>query len=72
MTDKRKDRYGCFNREPFAPAHAMTKDGPPIYLPAFGQPTCQFTKTDLGQVDPRCTGCKHKTKPNGEKHDEVH
>lgn len=67
----RSDRYGCFNRSEFAQAHAMTKDGPPIYLPAFGQPACQFTKTTLGQVDPRCVGCIHKEVPKGDEHAEV-
>ncbi|MBK9348587.1 MAG: hypothetical protein IPN06_20355 [Burkholderiales bacterium] len=23
-------------------------------------PDCQFTKTELGKVDARCAGCKHK------------
>ena len=22
--------------------------------------TCQYTKSDLGQRDPKCVGCKHK------------
>lgn len=54
--------YGCFNRPPFVPVielhdcrgvlvsawpHVMAKD-------------CQFTHSDLGAVDARCEGCKHK------------
>lgn len=55
-------RYGCFNRPPFVPVielhdhhgalvsswpHVMAKD-------------CQYTLSDLGAVDARCEGCKHK------------
>lgn len=54
--------YGCHNRPPYIPVielhdhhgalvsawpHVMAKD-------------CQFTHTDLGAVDARCVGCKHK------------
>ena len=55
--------YGCHNRPPYIPVielhdhhgalvsawpHVMAKD-------------CQFTHTDLGTVDARCVGCKHKS-----------
>lgn len=45
QTTQPSDRYGCHNRPP---------------IQTFGQPTCQFTKTWLGQTDKRCEGCKHK------------
>ena len=56
--------YGCFNRPPFVPVielrdhhgalvsawpHVMAKD-------------CRYTHTDLGAMDARCEGCKHKAK----------
>ena len=37
-----------------------------VRVPAVSQvrfrmnPDCQYTKTALGQADPRCEGCKHK------------
>lgn len=60
--------YGCHNRAPLRGhctygidwfqdqplkavriehTHVMSKD-------------CQYTKTTLGQADPKCNGCKHK------------
>lgn len=47
QTTQPSDRYGCHNRPP---------------IQTFGQPTCQFTKTWLGQTDKRCEGCKHQEK----------
>ena len=39
------EKYGCFDRPP---------------IETFGQQECQFTRTWLGQMDPKCEGCKHK------------
>lgn len=41
----RPDKYGCFDRKPIV---------------TFGQPTCQFTHSELGAKDKRCEGCKER------------
>ncbi len=60
MNTKLSSVYGCHNRKPFVDAYPMTKDGPPMFIKTFGNPDCQFALTELGKVDPRCTGCIHK------------
>ena len=62
-------KYACHNRPPFAERY-IGRDGywldgyelhaKAISIPTFGQPSCQFTLTELGQVDKKCDGCKHK------------
>lgn len=37
--------YGCHNRAPYKEPHRMS-------------PNCEYTKTNLGQADARCVGCK--------------
>jgi hypothetical protein len=40
--------YGCHNRAVrIEHTHVMSKD-------------CQYTRSQLGQADPKCNGCKHK------------
>lgn len=62
---------GCFNREPYRDA-TVVQDGwewhtvngqfvrRPVttVVPFRMEPTCQYTKTVLGQADPKCVGCK--------------
>ena len=47
---------GCFNRQklhnPDWPGRAP--------IPFRMEPDCQYTKSDLGQADKGCDGCKHK------------
>ena len=50
--------YGCHDRKPYAPAYFATGGTTPI--PHVFTTACQFTKTALGQVDPKCANCKHK------------
>jgi len=38
-------KYGCHNRAPYKEPIRMS-------------PNCEYTKTDLGQADARCVGCK--------------
>lgn len=38
-------KYGCHNRAPYKEPHCMS-------------PNCEYTKTELGQADARCVGCK--------------
>lgn len=58
--------YGCHNRPPFAAAqvlHGFRSDNGHyirVEIPNRMNHDCQFTKTDLGRVDPGCTDCKHK------------
>lgn len=62
--------YGCHNRPPFRGVY-KAQDG---YFAAGFERTdrmkatrhvmttdCQYTKTDLGKVDPKCAGCKWRT-----------
>jgi len=50
--------YGCHNRPPFLPVVQSKQYG--STFPFTMNPNCQYTYTDLGRVDPRCEGCKHK------------
>lgn len=60
-------RYGCHDREPFKPAQVLhghdSQTGRPIrvLVPFRNSPDCNFTFTELGRVDPKCDGCKHKS-----------
>jgi|CXWK01.1.fsa_nt_gi hypothetical protein len=59
-------QYGCWNREPFAThqiSHGVDSQTGQIIRTEVANrmtPDCQFTKTELGKVDARCAGCKHK------------
>lgn len=58
-------RYGCFNRAPFIPVIEL-RDCRGALVSAWPHVTakdCQYTLSDLGAVDARCEGCKHKV-PN--------
>jgi hypothetical protein len=63
--------YACHNRQPFHPIVQM-QDGwiesrlvPDVRLPRMvevpfrGSSSCNYTTTELGQVDERCAGCCH-------------
>lgn len=61
-------KNGCFNRPPFAPTQTIGRelvlqDGAlvsrPVEIPNFSaaNPSCQYTKSDLGQADKGCHGC---------------
>lgn len=60
--------YGCHNRKPFAPFHSYWKTifwgskvlGALVHVDNRGAPDCQYTKTALGQQDPKCAECKWK------------
>ena len=54
------NKYGCHNRPPFLPIVRVEKAGQVAQWPFAMSPNCQYTHTDLGRVDPRCEGCKHK------------
>ena len=47
---------GCFNRPPL---HNPDWPGR-APIPFRMSPVCEYTKSDLGQADKNCTGCKHK------------
>ena len=59
-------RYGCFNRKPFVESYRIG-DAPcgirGVTIKTFGQKTCQFTLSKLGETDKRCHGCIHKVHP---------
>lgn len=49
-------RNGCHNRLPFVAEYRLTGGGMQQNFSA-GKP-CEYTKSNLGKVDPGCTGCK--------------
>lgn len=63
-------QYGCHNRPPFKAA-MIVQDG--FYLDGYTSSPrlkssqfrmardCQYTLTELGKVDPKCSNCKHKS-----------
>lgn len=61
--------YGCFNRKPFNPT-ITAQDGTynihgiitprMVELPFVMSPDCQYSRSELGQVDGKCLGCKWK------------
>jgi hypothetical protein len=64
--------YGCHNRKPFKtmmPAQngwymdgvTRTPKMTPVKFRMAAE--CQYTLSDLGQKDDRCTGCKHRKEP---------
>ena len=52
--------YGCHNRAPFKPLVHSRQFG--LAFPFRMNPDCQYTHTDLGRVDAKCSGCKHRAK----------
>lgn len=60
--------HGCYNRADFAPSLRM-QDGwldeqrrKMVLVPFRMTPDCQYTHTELGQADRRCSDCKHQYK----------
>ena len=62
-------KYGCHNRKAYKPKlfvqngwwlDGITKTAKVEQAPFRMAPDCQYTKTELGKVDERCAGCKHK------------
>ncbi len=60
--------WGCFNRKPYIEGdtvHGISREtGLPVatYIPFVMARDCQYTLSEAGQVDKRCSGCKWKTK----------
>jgi hypothetical protein len=59
--------YACHNRPPFKRT-LLAQDGYKpdgtrnmVEVPFRMSPLCEFTTTELGQVDERCGDCRHKT-----------
>lgn len=65
--------YGCHNRPPLKSVVAVQdgwvhdfmsgatkRTGVLVSSPFLMAPDCQYTKTALGQADPKCEGCKHR------------
>lgn len=58
--------YGCHNRSDYEPTlevqQGCTEDGRRIKqtIQFTMARDCQYTQTELGQVDDRCNGCKWK------------
>lgn len=54
---------GCHNRPPFKPTTELREIGGYRIInviPFRMSPDCQYTKSELGQADQRCNGCKHR------------
>lgn len=61
--------YGCHNREPLRD-EAVVRSGwikfretltpVRVRIPDEMSKDCQYTKSDLGQADAKCDGCKHR------------
>lgn len=61
--------YACHNRPPFRSSTPMQAgwfmDGVSrvprmVAVPFRMSPDCNYTRTELGQADGRCTGCRHR------------
>ena len=61
--------YGCHNRREYKPKVIVQDgwwmDGPSRTAKMVSTPfrmsgDCQYTKTDLGQADAGCHGCRHR------------
>ncbi len=63
--------YACHNRPPFAQATELHDHHGRLVSswPAHMAPECQYTKTELGQVDVRCVGCGHRLSITEGSHD---
>ena len=64
-------KYGCHDRPPYKPsqpvqsgwyADGYTKTPRMVPMPHVMTTDCQFTHTELGKIDAKCEGCKHKLK----------
>ena len=62
--------YGCHNRKPLKD-QALVQDGwwrigyhqearRTVTVPDLMTKDCRYTHTDLGRVDAKCSGCKHR------------
>lgn len=63
------DRYGCHDRAPYKASQAVqdghyldgyTRSPRMVPMPHAMTTDCQFRHTDLGKIDAKCEGCKHK------------
>lgn len=64
--------YACHNRREFKP-YAVVQDGwfmdgvtrtpKMVAVPFRLTPGCVYRTSDLGQADPRCTGCRWREAP---------
>lgn len=61
--------YACHNRPPYRSSNPMQAgwfmDGVSrtprmVAVPFRMSPLCNYTHTELGQADERCTGCRHR------------
>lgn len=58
--------YACHNRKPFKPTLTVQDGYNPdgtrnmVEVPFRMSPSCEYTRTELGEVDVRCGGCGHK------------
>lgn len=53
---------GCHNRPPFLKSTELRDHHGRVVSswPAVMNSACQYTHSELGQADQRCTGCKHR------------
>lgn len=67
--------YGCHNRKPLKD-QAIVQDGwermghhiqarRTVSVADHMSKDCRYTYTDLGKVDPKCAGCKHRAESAG-------
>ena len=63
-------KYGCHNREAYRQGffvqdgwiqEGQVKKAKVKFSPFRMEQSCQYTKTDLGQADQKCSDCIHKT-----------
>lgn len=61
--------YACHNRAPFQPKlpvqdgwfmDGFTRTPRMVAVPFRMSALCNYTHTELGQADGRCTGCRHR------------
>lgn len=58
--------YGCHNRAEYLEGYSLhgisRETGQPVwaFVPFRMARDCQYTHTELGTVDPKCDGCKHR------------
>lgn len=67
--------YACHNRPAFRSILPMqagyyvdgyTRTPRLVPVPFRMSPACQYTHTQLGQADARCSGCRHRVNPSKE------
>ncbi|MBA4215656.1 MAG: hypothetical protein C0449_21535 [Polaromonas sp.] len=63
--------HACHDRQPFRTSQPMqagwyldgrTRTPRLVAVPFRMSPDCNYTRTELGQADERCAGCKHQHK----------